>query len=80
MDNESKFQSNWRPAVGWIGALGLGYVAIVEPIARFVALVVLHYSGPFPTIDTSLTMQVLMGILGLGAMRSFDKAKGVESK
>ena len=75
--SESVFVAGWRPAVGWIGAASLGYVAIVEPLARFVALVVAHYNGPFPVIDTSLTMQVLTGILGLGAMRSFDKVKGV---
>jgi hypothetical protein len=77
--SDSVFVAGWRPAVGWVGALGLGYVAIVEPFARFLALVGFHYAGPFPVIDTSLTMQVLMGILGLGGMRTFEKVKGVAS-
>ncbi len=71
------FVAGWRPCVGWIGAIGLGYVAVVEPIARFASLVFFSYSGAFPVIDTTLTLQVLLGILGLGGMRSFDKAKGV---
>ena len=35
------------------------------------------YAGDFPVIDTDITMQVLFGILGLGAYRSFEKSKGV---
>jgi len=75
----SIFVSGWRPFVGWVCGLGLGYVAIIEPIARFVAMM-LGYTGAFPTIDTTLTMQVLIGMLGLGGLRSLDKAKGVASK
>jgi Tfp pilus assembly protein PilX len=38
------------------------------------------YNGDFPTINTDLTMQVLLGMLGLGAMRSYEKKSGVASK
>ena len=75
----SVFVSGWRPFVGWVCGFGLGYVAIVEPIARFIATMV-GYTGNFPTIDTTITMQVLMGMLGLAGMRSFDKKNGVASK
>jgi hypothetical protein len=69
--------SGWRPLVGWIGAIALGYAAILEPIARFVANVLYNYQGPFPVIDTNITMQVLFGILGLGAYRTVERVKGV---
>lgn len=72
------FTSGWRPAVGWIGAFSLGYAAIVEPFAKFIAMVGFGYIGPFPTLDTSITMQVLFGILGLGAYRTYEKFKDVE--
>ena len=75
----SVFVSGWRPFVGWVCGLGLGYVAIVEPIARFIATMV-GYTGNFPVIDTTITMQVLMGMLGLAGMRSYDKKNGVASK
>jgi len=68
--------SGWRPCVGWIGALGLGYAAILEPVGRFVAQVFYQYAGPFPVIDTTITMQILFGILGLGAYRTAEKIKG----
>jgi len=72
------FTAGWRPFIGWICGVSLCYVAIIEPIARFVAQVWFHYTGAFPTINTDLTMQVLLGMLGLGAMRSAEKIKGVE--
>jgi len=70
------FVAGWRPAVGWICGAGLAYAAILEPLARFVAQVAFGYSGAFPAIDTSLTMQILAGMLGLGAMRTYEKSKG----
>lgn len=72
------FVAGWRPFIGWTCGLALAYVAIVEPMARFAAQVWFKYLGAFPVIDTTLTMQVLLGMLGLGAMRSLEKVKGAE--
>jgi len=73
--SEKLFKSGWRPFVGWICGFGLAYVAIIEPIARFIAQVGFGYTGLFPQIDTSLTMQVLLGLLGLSGFRTFEKYK-----
>ena len=75
----SIFVAGARPAVMWIGAFGLAYASIVDPLMRFVAAVVFSYTGTFPEVDTTITMQVLFGILGLGAFRSYDKTKGVQT-
>lgn len=72
------FVAGWRPFVGWTCGVGLAYVAVVEPIGRFVAAVWFGYQGSFPVIDTSLTMQVLLGMLGLGAFRTFEKHRDAE--
>ncbi len=74
--SESVLVAGWRPAVGWIGAFGLGYAAIIDPFMRFISSVMFSYTGEFPAVDTNITMQILFGILGLGAMRSYDKVKG----
>lgn len=76
--SESLFKSGGRPACIWIGSAALGYVSILEPIMRFIAQVIFSYKGGFPVIDTSITMQVLFGLLGLGAMRSYDKKQGAD--
>ena len=74
------FVAGWRPACGWVGAAGLAYSAILEPMARFIAAVAMGYVGDFPVLDTTITMQILFGLLGLGAMRSYDKKQGTETK
>jgi hypothetical protein len=71
--NSSLFVSGGRPFVIWVGGFGLAYAAILEPLLRFIAAVAFHYTGAFPAIDTTITMQVLFGVLGLGALRSMDK-------
>ena len=72
------FVAGWRPFIGWTCGCGLAYVAIIEPLARFAAQVWFHYTGAFPVIDTTITMQVLLGMLGLAAARTVEKVKNVE--
>lgn len=74
--SSSMFVAGGRPACIWIGAVALGYASIAEPLMRFAAKVWFGYEGEFPVIDTTVTMQVLFGLLGLGAMRSYDKKQG----
>lgn len=78
--SSSLFVAGWRPYVGWVCGTGLLYVALVEPVVRFVAQVGFSYKGGFPLIDTSLTMQVLVGMLGLGYLRTSEKKAGVAAK
>ena len=75
--SSSIFVSGWRPFVGWCCGVGLAYASIIEPLMRFIAKLN-GYDGDFPVIDTTLTMQVLIGMLGLGVMRSREKEKGVQ--
>ena len=74
----SWFVAGSRPFVMWTCGFALAYASVLEPIMRFVAKVAFDYQGEFPVIDTNLTMQVLFGILGLGAYRSVEKIKGAE--
>jgi len=75
--NQSIWVSGARPFILWICGVAFAYSALMEPLMRFISVVCFGYNGQFPVIDTNLTMQVLLGMLGLGAMRSFDKTKGV---
>ena len=70
------FVAGWRPFVGWVGGAGLAYAAVLEPLMRFAAKIG-GYAGDFPVLDTTITLQVLLGLLGLGAYRTFEKTKGV---
>mgnify|MGYP001612039059 CR=1 FL=1 len=72
------FVAGGRPFIMWTCGFALAYVSILEPILRLLAQVVFGYAGEFPVINTDITMQVLFGILGLGAFRTVEKVKGAE--
>lgn len=78
--SSSFFVSGWRPFIGWGCGIAFIYSALIEPICRFVATTIFLYNGSFPVIDSDLTMQVMLGMLGLGAVRSYEKKSGVASK
>jgi|TARA_R110000803_G_scaffold91754_3_gene159280 hypothetical protein len=67
--HNSLFVSGWRPAIGWICGLALLYSTILVPILGIWITV--------PPVDSSLLTSVLMGMLGLGAMRSYEKKNNV---
>lgn len=74
--SSSLFVSGWRPAVGWVCVSGLGFNFLVVPLGNFY-LSVTNQQILIPTLDLSQMMPVLLGMLGLGAYRTFEKAKGV---
>lgn len=67
------FQSSWRPLIGWIGGLSLGINYMVSPIA-------MGFGFSIPQADMSVMMPLLLGMLGMGGMRSFDKLNKTDSK
>ena len=75
--SSSLFVAGWRPFVGWCCGAAFLYAAILEPLARFISKVMFSYAGDFPAIDTTLTMQILLGLLGMAGLRSWDKKNGV---
>ena len=66
------FVAGWRPFIGWVCGLGLLYAVFIEPLLRFV-YTVNGWEIEFPSIDTTITMQVLFGMLGLVGARSYEK-------
>ena len=74
--SSSLWVSGWRPAVGWVCVMGMAGNFMVIPFANFV-LALLDIDVNIPLVPLDTMMPVLMGMLGLGAMRSFEKTKGV---
>ena len=68
--HKSLFVAGWRPFVGWVAGIGLAYNVIISQI--------LGIWLDVPEVDPSLLTPVLMGMLGMGAMRSYEKSKGVQ--
>ena len=64
------FQSSWRPATAWVCVLGFLVNFLVSPLCAGVGI-------DIPQADTGTMLPVLMGMLGLGGLRSFEKTKGL---
>lgn len=64
------FQSSWRPATAWVCVVGFLVNFLISPLAAPFGIIV-------PQADTSTMLPVLMGMLGLGGLRSFEKVKKV---
>lgn len=67
--------AGWRPFVGWCCGAGFLWATIGHPVVGWIAAAK-GWPAP-PAIDTEVLMYVLGGMLGLGGLRSYEKAKGV---
>jgi len=73
--NTSLFVAGWRPAIGWVGALALFYQFILYPLLCWIPGI---DAPPVPNSDALYPL--IMGMLGIGTLRSFDKLKGTDTK
>ena len=74
----SKFTSSWRPACGWLCVLGLAWTTFITPVWTWLSAII---KLPLPpTIDTGILVSLLIGMLGLGTLRTFEKTKDVQGK
>jgi len=74
--HKNMFVSGWRPFVGWCCASALAYHFFLQPILVFI-LSLSGYQVALPEFDMNSLMTVLLGMLGLGGMRSLEKINGV---
>ena len=71
----SIFVAGWRPFIGWTSGVGIAYTFVAAPFIEFVARAN-GYVGEMPLPDSSQLMALVTAMLGVGAMRSYDKMKG----
>jgi Holin of 3TMs, for gene-transfer release len=71
----SIFVAGWRPFIGWTGGVGLAYSFVLAPFIEFVARAN-GYVQEMPMPDAAQLMMLVTSMLGVGAMRSYDKTKG----
>jgi len=70
------FVSGWRPAVGWTCVIGLVYNFILYPLLLWIVVITGSSIEPPPMFSENL-MELVLGMLGLGALRTYEKFKGV---
>jgi hypothetical protein len=74
--HRSIFVAGWRPFIGWSCGSALAWTYIVQPVLSFILAQTGHLV-PLPLLDMGQMMPVLMGLLGLGGLRTFEKFKKV---
>jgi len=77
--SNSVFVSGWRPFIGWVCGAACAWNWLGLKIALFVAALFGNTINLQPA-DLSEMMPVLMGMLGIGALRTIEKINGVAAK
>ena len=73
----SLFKGGWRPFIGWVCGIAFAYHFIFQPFLIFLYATFGVSIPDLPEFDMGTLMPVLMGMLGLGGLRTFEKAKGI---
>jgi hypothetical protein len=74
----SAFTSGWRPGIGWVCAMALFFQYIARPMLQWFGVVTHHDWPQLPGIDDNL-WQLMLGMLGLGGLRTLEKVRGAEA-
>lgn len=76
----SLFVSGWRPAVGWVCAASFAWVCVGQPLFSWTYVLLTKQPAPVIALPTEMLMTTLLGMLGLGTLRTLEKIKGVNAK
>lgn len=68
--HRSVFVSGWRPAVGWVCAVGLAFAFLVNPLLQWII------GDPGPELPLDIMMELVIGMLGLAGLRTAEKLAG----
>jgi hypothetical protein len=71
--NPRLFVSGWRPAIGWICAAAIGYSFLLYPL-------LLSFGVQAAAVDMEGLWPLIIGMLGIGGLRTMEKTKGVQDK
>jgi Trk-type K+ transport system membrane component len=74
--SEHLFVAGWRPFIGWVCGVAFAYHFVLQPLLAFV-LANAGVDVKLPIFKMEELSTVLMGMLGLGGLRSYEKIKGV---
>jgi|TARA_R100000426_G_scaffold32722_1_gene26801 hypothetical protein len=74
--HRSIFVSGWRPFLGWISGLSIGYVYLFQPMLDMI-LQMFDIKVDWVVLDLGQLMPLVLGMLGLGGLRSFEKSRGL---
>lgn len=72
--NPNVFVSGWRPALGWVCVLGIGYQMVFRPL---LGCALAHWAPTLPELDISSLISLVVAMLGVAGFRTYEKTKDV---
>ena len=76
-ESGSVFKGGWRPFIGWVCGAAFAYHFVLQPFILFGVAVAGVSIPELPSFDMGSLMTVMMGLLGLGGLRSYEKKQGL---
>ena len=77
--HKSVFVAGWRPFIGWTCGAGIAWTFVLQPFATYVIAAIGLDIPAVPVLDMGVLLTLILGMLGIGGMRSFDKLKGTDT-
>lgn len=78
--HKSIFIAGWRPFIGWVCGIALAFNFLLNPMIIWITQIFKIQIQSPPVLDMSQLFPLIMALLGLGAMRSYEKNKKVQDK
>jgi hypothetical protein len=76
-EHGSIFVAGWRPFIGWVCGFGVAWQFVLSPIGTWIVVISGWEVPPIPILDTGPLMTLMLGMLGLGGLRTYEKRLGV---
>jgi hypothetical protein len=76
--HKSLFVAGWRPFVGWVCASALAYEFLIYPLFLWLNQIFWQVTPP-PHLDTALLVQLLMAMLGMAGIRTYEKRNKIDT-
>ncbi len=77
--HKNLFVAGWRPFIGWVCGLGVFWAFLGQPLASWLAAIFGIESRP-PDIAADRLFELVLAMLGIGGLRTFEKLRGVARK
>jgi hypothetical protein len=77
--NTNLFVSGWRPGVGWVCVAALSWQTVLQPFLAF-GLAAVGVSVNLPSMNSELVMSLLVPLLGLSAMKTYERVNSVSNE
>jgi len=78
--SESIFVAGWRPFIGWVCGSALAWSFVACPLLTWCLAAAGAEVPPLPALDSAALMPVLLGMLGLGGLRTVEKVQGANKR